>query len=163
MQTKKSSHGSPFQRRKLQGTHAGQSSRPKSTIHRFNLTPSKTTSKTNRKVFTGEDPRIDDGFTLFQAYLERGKLLMHVHKYSLALLDYQAALKEGPASDDNKIEIYINMGICYKGRGEEKKADIAFGVAEKLSVNDKMKQQRVKESKQAKYEGEDIQENKKSK
>lgn len=163
MQTKKSSQGSPFQGRKLHSTHAGQSSRSKSTIHRFKLTPSTTTSKTNLKVFTGEDPRIDDGFTLSQAYLERGKLLVHLHRYSLALLDYQAALKEGSASDESKIEIYINMGICYKGRGEEKKAEVAFGVAEKLSVNDIMKQQRVKESKQAKYKEEDLQENKKSK
>lgn len=127
------------------------------------LTPSATTSKTNPKVSAGEDPRIDDGFTLFHAYLERGKLLMHTHKYSLALLDLQAALKEGSASDDKKIEIYINMGICYKGRREEKKAEVAFGVAEKLSVNDIIRQQRVKESRQAKYAEEKLQENKKSK
>lgn len=86
---------------------------------------------------------------------------MHLHKYSLGLLDCQAALKEGSASDGDKIEIYINMGICYKGIGEEKKAEVAFGVVEKLSVNDIAKQQSVKKIKEAKYKNE-VLESKKS-
>ncbi|KAF5269624.1 hypothetical protein FQR65_LT05963 [Abscondita terminalis] len=66
---------------------------------------------------TGETHNVDDGFTLSLAYWTRATVLMDLKKYSLALLDLQAAVREG-LSDELKAEAYFKMGVCYKGKKE---------------------------------------------
>lgn len=88
---------------------------------------------------------------------------MHLHRYLLALLDFQSALKEGTISDESKSDAYINMAICYKAIGEEKKAEVAFRVAERLSGEDIMRMQRIKELKEEEFEEKHCQEDQKSK
>ncbi|KAF5302662.1 hypothetical protein FQA39_LY19053 [Lamprigera yunnana] len=93
---------------------------------------------------TGENHVIDDGFTLSLAYWTRAIVLMELKKYTWALRDLQAALKEG-ISDHLKAEAYLKMGICYKGKGEDGKANISFALARKLLEGNSRELKRIEE------------------
>lgn len=65
-------------------------------------------------------------------------------KYSWALLDVQEALKDN-LLDHLKSEAFIKMGVCYKGMGENGRAKIAFGLAERLLEGDEKNLKLIKE------------------
>ncbi|KAK5640889.1 hypothetical protein RI129_009436 [Pyrocoelia pectoralis] len=87
---------------------------------------------------TGDNHKVDDGFTLSLAYWTRATVLMELRRYAWALLDLQAALKEG-VSDDMKVEAFIKMGVCYKGMNELNRAKISFTLAERMLGTDAVK------------------------
>ncbi|XP_025836273.1 histone-lysine N-methyltransferase ASHR1 [Agrilus planipennis] len=84
---------------------------------------------------TGEEPRIDDGFTLSLAYWSRSKLLMKLKHYSEAITDIQLAMKE-ELTDDHHAEVYKNMALCYKSLRDVPRAKISIAIAEKMLRGD---------------------------
>lgn len=84
----------------------------------------------------------DSGYSLALALYGRAKALIKLGEYSFALSDLQLAMKENLPSDV-KGDVFWNMGICHKAKGDFEKAKISFGVAEKL-VKDAKKLERLK-------------------
>lgn len=60
---------------------------------------------------------------------------MAANSYDSALLDIRAALKEN-LDESYKVEAFKRMGICYSATGEDDRAKVSFGLAEKLLEND---------------------------
>ncbi|KAL1494325.1 hypothetical protein ABEB36_009940 [Hypothenemus hampei] len=91
---------------------------------------------------TGTEKRFDSGLSLSLALWGRSEALLHLKKFSEALMDIQQALKENlPASF--KARAFWNMGICYEGTNEPSRAKISFNLAENLLQNDLEKLQKL--------------------
>ncbi|XP_017778668.1 PREDICTED: SET and MYND domain-containing protein 4-like [Nicrophorus vespilloides] len=99
---------------------------------------------------TGENPKIDDGFSLVLALWERSELLMRLNYHSLALRDIQFAIKEGLDSD-LKGEAFERMAVCYKAKGEMKRSSVSAELARKLYADDPDKIKRLNENLNKEY------------
>ncbi|KAF2893355.1 hypothetical protein ILUMI_12818 [Ignelater luminosus] len=102
---------------------------------------------------TGENPKIDDGFTLALSFWTRSKILMELKKYSWALQDVQAATKEG-LPDNLKAEVFSRMAVCYKGMGEHNRAKISFALAERMLEGNTTELNKMQEYKATEYKEE---------
>ncbi|CAH1168510.1 unnamed protein product [Phyllotreta striolata] len=80
---------------------------------------------------TGECSTYDSGLSLSLALWGRGKLLISMQEYHLALTDIQQAIKEH-LPNIFKGDAYWKMAICYKALKEDKKSKVAYDLAEKL-------------------------------
>lgn len=72
--------------------------------------------------------------TLSLALWGRAQVLITLRKYSLALSDIQYAIKCN-LPHIFKADAYWKMAVCYKALNEPNKANVSFGIAEKLLVN----------------------------
>lgn len=82
----------------------------------------------------GIDKAYDSGSSLALALWGRSEVLMSLQEFSLALSDIQYALKVS-LPNIYKEDAYVKMGICYKALNEDKKANVAFNIAEKMIGN----------------------------
>lgn len=99
---------------------------------------------------TGSASSIDSGLSLAYALWGRSEVLMALKEYTLALNDIQFALKEGlPA--EYKADAFWRMAICYLAKKETNRAQVAFGLAEKL-ITDCIKLEMLKMDKGRTYE-----------
>lgn len=74
---------------------------------------------------------IDDGITFAKALWSRSAVLVALGKGELALSDLKYSQQMGIVVRDNP-DFYWRMGQCYTIMGDRKRAEIAFGVTEKM-------------------------------
>lgn len=84
--------------------------------------------------------KIDCGKTLALALWGRSQAHIACENYSEALKDIQLSLKEN-LPNIYRAEAFWKMAICYKALNEQNKADVAFSLAEKLLIDNNIKQQ----------------------
>ncbi|KAJ8934002.1 hypothetical protein NQ314_013637 [Rhamnusium bicolor] len=101
------------------------------------------------KNIFGHNTVIDCGSSLSLALWSRSQVLLSLNEYSLALADIQLALKES-LPNIYKAEAFWKMGICYKALNEENRANVSFGLAEKLFAS-KLKIEDLGRDKMAKF------------
>ncbi|KAL3272524.1 hypothetical protein HHI36_014000 [Cryptolaemus montrouzieri] len=85
---------------------------------------------------TGENKNVDNGNSLSLGLYGRSRVLMEMEKYDFAQNDIRLALKEN-LPDNVKGEAYFRLAVCYKATRDDKKADVAFNLAQKLMKEDK--------------------------